>query len=468
MRAIGPSLLQLPFPAVTACGSSCRGRWQHVAAVVTASRQSRTANPVSHRFVEDVHADRVFARAAEKGHPSPAPNPRMVKRILLCLLTILLALPVLSPGHGIARARRDPGADPLVVAIVETGSGLNVLHKEFRVRPGQDLRLPTGIPSAELVRLPSKGSFQQRIDGVRDGPLGNMEPGTLYRVADTRIVGIYTPPGSDTRDITVGRWHGTGVSGAAVGARFGTNPHALLLYVTGVNEQGWQWLAEQDWIDVVSVSSFKVIDSREDKAGACQGARAVRDLVASGRLVFTASGNGDQFEQLLSPAGLAEAYQVGGVDEDGRSFGWPGRGSTRPYETGDRWSFDVADPDSLSGSMEFGGTSGAAPSTAGRAAELVAHARMILRRGTPSRGPLSDGTLTSGELTDLMHHVATPAETAPGSYLIEGYGAFRGSEVASAKRILAGRAEEPARAEEDTLHRAVEAWRTALFEARQC
>lgn len=67
-----------------------------------------------------------------------------------------------------------------------------------------------------------------------------------------------------------------------------------------------------------------------------------------------------------------------------------------------------------------------------------------------------------------MHHVATPAETAPGSYLIEGYGAFRGSEVASPKRILAGRAEEPARAEEDTLHEVVELWRTAMFEGRQC
>jgi hypothetical protein len=162
-----------------------------------------------------------------------------------------------------------------------------------------------------------------------------------------------------------------------------------------------------------------------------------------------------------------------------------GLGATRPYETGDRFVFESADADSLDGSMGFGGTSGATPSTTGRAAELITFARELLRSKTgfkdgalanigpggitPKQGPLKDGKLTREELIDVMHHSATPAEPpSPARYLVEGYGAFQQGAVDLAKKILAGQTAEPERPEEDQMHEAVESARETFFPDERC
>jgi hypothetical protein len=114
---------------------------------------------------------------------------------------------------------------------------------------------------------------------------------------------------------------------------------------------------------------------------------------------------------------------VGGVDAEGRPYVNSSRAlgtPNRSYETGDRYSFEAATCEDDKGSMDFGGTSGATPSTAGRAAELIAHARFLLgssytgvrggvlakaARGCPSAAqrPLTDADLTSEELVDVLH-----------------------------------------------------------------
>jgi hypothetical protein len=192
----------------------------------------------------------------------------------------------------------------------------------------------------------------------------------------------------------------------------------------------------------------------------------------------------------LPPSGLPENYQVGGVASDGRSQRPSTDGTagpTRPYETGDRFAFQAAAPDSLNGSVLFTGTSGSAPSTAGRAADLIQYARTLLhshagfssgalatadrdsRLRLPARGPLRDGRLTRDELIDVLHHVAVPAEPAgPTRYAIEGYGALTREAMATAKRVLAGSQELPSRTEEDQQHALVEGGRGALFPAGRC
>lgn len=318
--------------------------------------------------------------------------------------------------------------------------------------------------------------------------MGNLDVDQLYYVTGTRVF-LYVPTGSSFTDPLVDRFHGTGVASAAIGREHGTNPDAFLVFVLGRNVEGWQWLAQQSWIDAVSTSYFDPY-GRGLPGLRCGEAQYIRQIVNEGRLVFTAAGNGEQAGLATFPSGVPEAYQVGGVDDDGRSY----RPLTedhettpnRPYETGDRFSFEAADADSLSGSMLFGGTSGATPSTAGRATDLLQHGRRLLhsgatgaregalaigrtaRRGPPA-GPLADGDLTSAELVDLLHHTAIPAEPpTPMRYLVEGYGAHNSDSVEHARRVLDGRAEPTARPEEDAAHEAVESGRAVVFTEPGC
>lgn len=313
-----------------------------------------------------------------------------------------------------------------------------------------------------------------------------MEPDTLYYVRGTRVL-VYSSETSSVVDVFEDRDHGTGVASAAVGLKHGTNPDALIVLVPDRGPAGWEWLAEQSWIDAVSTSYITVLNG----ARMCHEAPFIEEMVDSGRLVFTAVGNGEQAGEVLSPSGVPQAYQVGGVDREGRTYlprleGYQST-SNRPYETGDRFEFKSADSESLWGSMDFGGTSGATPSTAGRATELIQHARMILgssftgadgevlarkvgARGLPAKGPLADGDLTAAELTDVLHHIAQPAEPAsPGRYLVEGFGALNHDAVLTlGKAVLSGSEELPQRAQDQTVHEQVEAARSALYFEGRC
>jgi hypothetical protein len=387
-----------------------------------------------------------------------------------------------SPTGAHAKPSRPPTAPPAVIAIVE--DGMNVLHSDFTIPGGGDARLPRGIGKVTRVNLPTTGNFEQRLRKAQAGPLGHLEEDTLYYVRGTRVL-VYSPSNSFSQDVFENRSHGTGVAGAAVGLKHGTNTDALLVIVVDRGPAAWEWLADQGWIDAVSTSYITILNGTER----CHEAPFVQDIIDQGRMVFSAVGNGEQIGEIMSPSGVPESYQVGGVDSEGRTY-LPQQDSpstsNRPYETGDRYDFPSTDSESLSGSMDFGGTSGATPSTAGRATELMQYARSLLdssftgalkktlvRAGrsarVPKEGPLADGDLTSSELTDVLHHIAQPAEPAsPFRYLVEGFGALNQDKaLALGKRVLSGAAKLPDRAQEDVMHERVEAARsTAYFDGR--
>lgn len=393
-------------------------------------------------------------------------------RLTLLLLALVMAAGLLPGAARPAVAKRLP--PPVVIAIVENG-GLNVLHDDFRWRAQ---RVPAAAKAAQTVSLPASGTFDERLDAARKGPLSELEPGTLYEIAGTKIAGIYVPEDSEVTDLFSDMSHATGTTSSAVGNAHGTNPTATLVYVVDSGPDAWQWVADQQWIDLVSTSYFG-----GGSRGTCVEGRHIQTIVDGGRVVFSSSGNGEQAGLVSSPSGVPGTYQVGGVDESGRSYIPAVSGTsesvtpTRPYETGDRFAFPAASPDSSGGSQEFGGTSGAGPSTAGRAAHLIQVARSILgsrwtgvRGGAlaraadpsrrPSRGPLSDGDLTGDELVDLLHRTARPAEPAsPLRYLVEGYGAHDDKTIAFAERVLRGLEEAPNRPDEDAMHERVESLR---------
>lgn len=404
-----------------------------------------------------------------------------LQRALACCLTAGL----LHAGAGIAVAK-PAETPPVVIAATENG-GINVFHSDFRATG--PVRLPEGMPAPTVLDLPSKGSFEDRIEAAREGDFGDLGGGRLYWIRGTRLL-IYTPPDIPSDfDLFEERLHATGVVAAAGGRKHGTNPDALLLYVPFASGASWRWLATQRWIDMVSTSYYPLAHGD----GRCHPTEHIRSIVASGRLVFSASGNVEQAGAVSSPPGVPESYQVGGVDEEGRTY-LPASESaadngvtpTRAYETGDRFDFPSASADGVEGSMPFGGTSGAAPSTAGRAGELIQFARALLgsdwtgsrdgklavvtgRNAPPAKGPLADGDLTAAELTDVLHRSAAPFEEAnPLRYLIEGYGAHSEDTIEFAEEVLAGTSKLPDRAEEDAMHQQVEAMRAHLMTATGC
>ena len=401
-----------------------------------------------------------------------------------------------------ADARSTPRIAPPVIAVVGESGGVNVLHEDFRL--AAPARFPTGMPTPVTVTLPAKGTFAERLRQVQAGPLGHMKPGVLYWLAGTRLLAV-APHGSATSVVggnTLGHvtidvadptgsdmlQHGTGVVGAAVSGRTGTAPTAWALVVAGDNGgAAWSYLSRQSWVDVATTSSFLL-------TAECEGVPEVRRFRAGGRVPFAAVGNTqDPQAPAAAPVGLPEFFHVGGVDEQGRTRLVPqperanafyaAEGPQRPYETGDLFAFPAPSSAALTGTMTFGGTSGASPRVAGRAAVLIAHARAVLSASPtrpaevyaaapadarlPARGPLADGLFTAGELERLLHVTAVPAEPAsPARYLVEGYGATTDAAMARARAILGGTAVEVARPDDDRLHKQVEALRAQHFDAR--
>ncbi len=410
--------------------------------------------------------------------------------IISLRLAAAIAVALAAVGSFRGTSAAEVASRPRAVIAVVENNGVNVLHDDFRVAPGDRVVLPPGFPGVRWLSLPETGSFDERLQLARQGTLGNLQPGQLYWIKGTRV-GIFIPPGSNVRDIFADREHGTGSASSAIGSRHGTNPDGLVVVVPDASVAAWSWLVKQQWIDIVSTSYYGIQADTQERRPTCPAARFITKIVEQGRMVFSSSGNVEHVGAAFAPSGVPAAYQVGGVDDVGRTYVPTSPGTslavtpTRPYETGDRFDFLAADPDSLAGSARFGGTSGATPSTAGRAADVLESARGLTgsmwtgvrdgavavgpRSARPPMGPLRDGRLEADELMRLLHHVAIPAEPqSPVRYLIEGFGALNDDAVVHAKSVVAGTAAEPDRRDEDRLHEVVETLRSALFSEVRC
>lgn len=414
-------------------------------------------------------------------------------------LVAALALASLLPSAQ-AATRSAPAVDaPGVVVAVLGEAGANLLHDDF-ARTG--VVRPAGMPAATRLSLPTRGTFQERLDAARRGPLGHLERNRLYTVDGTSIVGLIAPTSLDgtsdvvtsqppTVDVLADRRHGTGVLSALAGRRHGTARDVSVVVVLGVDEAAWRWVADQSWIDLVSTSFSEIPYSGRSRPAdlACPVQREISDLTARGGLLFAANGN-VQAHSLLPPASSPEAHHVGGTNADGSPVLVQADGSVTPdmtasrgYDTGELYSFQAADDGSLSGSMPFGGTSGATPRTAGRAANLLLSARRLLhqsgpagagllassaqRRYWPRQGPLADGALTPTELSELLDSVATPYfPYGAAGFPLEGFGALSAGSELLAVDVLAGRRPQPERLQERQLAAANQQLRKALTTGR--
>lgn len=412
------------------------------------------------------------------------------------VLAALTVTPVAAGGTPAAVA-------PPVIAVIGE-AGLNPAHVEFRHEEGP---VPP-LPPHQVITLPDAagaGSFAELADAMAAGPLGRLEPGALYRIDGTRVL-VQVPAGLDGPYDLIGgvegtaedhRRHGTGVLGAAIGTTHGTAPDAWAVFIPTGDPSGFAWLAEQDWVDAASISSYTVESFRGTAVLPCSAAPHVRAFVRD-RTFFASSGNSDS-TSLYALNSLPEFYLVGGVEQDGSAVLRPRvpasadedelsfsllRHATRTFESGDRYEFPAADFASVHGVQRFGGTSGASPSTAGRAATVVHAARVLLADDgsrpsdvlaalgdgatAPATGPLSDGALTAQELAALLHAVAEPQLVGPGRYAVEGYGALSDRTLARAQAVLRGDVPLPSRSDDDAAHQRSEDLRASVAAARAC
>lgn len=404
------------------------------------------------------------------------------------MVTVLVLTAGLTMGPAEAGPAR-PAVRPVTTIAIVGDSAINPLHVEFRTRDGRDPAYPVGMPRPVRVPLPRATSFDEAIAELARGPLGSPVPGTLYSIGGTRLLLYAASGGAGLLAPGDGRLHGTGTAAAAGGSRTGTSPDSLVVFVPGGGDAAYGWVARQRWIDVASTSVYTI-----PTTGQCAGTAGARALHRDGGLLFSSSGNlYDYYEPLASPNGLPEVYQVGGVDGTGRTWLPPHpeeeqpffalANVVRPYETGGRFSFATASGDSTTGTQPFGGTSGATPTVAGYAAELVAEARRLFgdagprdnvalatarpARRVPSTGPLADGLFTRDELVDVLHRTAVPHEAvAAGRYAVEGYGATDARSHRSALQVLRGQSAMPVRVEEGAAHAQAESARG--WQASRC
>lgn len=380
---------------------------------------------------------------------------------------------------------------PVVVATFDTGA--NPFHPCHR-RPGADVRA-AGIP--ELPEVASlKLSFEANYDAsiaASQEALAAVEAGALYHVDGTRL--LFYGQSDEVVDYYP---HGSQAASQIACREYGLAPDTWLLYLNWYLHRDHQvdymvWVAAQPWIDVVHLNiqdlplpfNGDVVD-------------AIRAMVADGKLVVLAAGNGVA-GMLVNYPMEASRYNgppgslVAGANENG---GYEAYSNLNPHVVMDGCGTVAAEPYGF-GDTTFSGTSSASPRITGYAARLLWEVRQTYPeagRGdgalvrlppdvTPPEGPLADGVLVAAELHEvtrktadpnphesrwdgdncIVYWVPQPVDSPYSVYAKMGYGEVSEHTMPLALDVLLGRAEAPERPVADTFYAASEAVRKAYW-----
>lgn len=385
-----------------------------------------------------------------------------------------------------------PGSRRTVV-VAQFDTGTNPFHPCMR-RPGQGLASPPvdGLPAAtQELRLAFQDDYRRSLDGSATA-LAGIRGGALYRIPETPLLFYGT-----STELVDDYPHGAQASSQVVCAEYGLAPDALLVVLNWYDEPSshadyLDWVAAQPWIDVVHLNIQDL-----PAPAASTTTQAIAAVIASGKLVVIAAGNG--------VAGTAPSYPMeassyngppgsliaGANDNSGHSW----YSNLDPHVVMDGCGTAAASPDSF-GETDFSGTSSASPRLAGYAARLLRDvrdaldadrgpagvlARMPADAERPTQGPMADGDLTPAELHEAIRKTATPvrhashldgedcltvpdASTSTASvYAKNGYGEVSDVTLPAALAVLLGEAPMPERPVEDRFYAASEAVREAYW-----
>jgi hypothetical protein len=384
-------------------------------------------------------------------------------RSKLALLTALVAAatPLVSPATASPSAR--PAlADRTFTVVAVPDSGINPYHTDFR-RPEL-----TAHPSTYIEGFPRKtpalelafgSNYGMNLTRDRDD-WGGVETGELVWIPGTNIIGAV--------DVTGGEYaflddlgHGTAVASIAGGRSSGPGADDVL---------------------IVAIKGT----TSDTEAVAPGAAAASRRAVADGKVVCFASGNRGVPLWHEGEQGPSWNLNVGAASSSNRGehfySGWPNDVLGIANVSG-------AAHDSVSGTVDFSGTSAATPNVCGQVARTLARVRAEV--GDVVQGPhrkslatgkgrgayLDDGRLTNYELIDAIQATAVPAEPNPphpddpssfpalpvAPWVRGGYGIVDGDSAAAALDVLLGREDRPDRSMEDAWIEALDGLRNALW-----
>ncbi len=367
----------------------------------------------------------------------------------------------------------------VVIAVIDTG--INVYHQEFHAPDRWDTH------QAEPQTLTETPILQDTLQDIEPIPLTldnddwdatieedwdatieedwdtlmSLKKETLYTFPGTKVLGaisfidqpddwplILDRPGHYT--------HGTMTASRAVGETVSIpadNPNIWLVKVQGFTTKALDWTAEQDWIDIVSISAgLSPLTTLPGAPNALdQGAIEAYQNLANEKPFFASSGNGVGNTAtagypvwLRGASGAPDAISVGATDNDHMTQ-WHNQD---PYIAADGCRNPAAPADTTHEiANNGGGTSSATPFSAGGAALMLLEARTLLDDDTvgptldmtrtmpedawdsqnprdaqvilaqgeapPSEGPLKDGVFTMRDFKNTLYRTAlqTPIET---------------------------------------------------------
>lgn len=324
---------------------------------------------------------------------------------------------------------------------------------------------------------------------------------TLYWIPGTKFVGMYgmctNLPGSGHGAMTSGRAGGNTISAGGNGTLLVHVRAPLSLEVDADGDscegQATRWTADQPWIDIQSHSWGNFVQCGDIAYNQLSGWSEAFQYARDRQLVFVAAANGYGNSGTLgypshcqSNAGVAGVVTVSATDNQG-------------YASWSNWFPAIAADGCANPAVREsttnelantgGGTSSATPYSAGAMAKVILESRRIFRDPgvgihdgvvatlqaggtTPDAGPLADGVFTMDEAKAVLFHTArSPPEEDPSDgdaclnqipssaedpglawFPFVGYGEVNPDTVAHAIEVIAGRADEPVRAQEDDLY----------------
>ncbi len=393
------------------------------------------------------------------------------------------------------------GADDVVViAVIDNGFDLyhfdwlgSEMPQHLDDDPSNDLPLDTS-PDQWLPGFPDPSSFDtyDRLDLTLplfedDSRVGlnasdasewsKIETSTAdaahyYWAPDTKVIGLVDFDDHDVHDH--GQAHGSGTSSVAAGARNGSCPECLVVFVDygtpDTAEDAINWVMDQPWIDVITNSyGLSATPVTRDRLYAGSDTGRQRSSSERGQTIFFSAGNGQANTFTVPNSTLYSSQEgpdwimtVGAISPGGASF----TGAGKPVDVA---SLGLDYPSSYcNGEVtcegKFSGTSNSTPVVAGMYAQALHRSRVALagpsrvqEEGLVAVGEpiacgavrpdceLGDGKLTAVELrtrflhgavhTDQGYHagsivIGQGTPTAPPSqeheFLAEGHGSYFG------------------------------------------
>lgn len=438
----------------------------------------------------------------------------------------------LPKGKQVACSLRTFRKKPFVViAFVDTG--INPYHQDFRAPEfvHHPSRYIEGYPKdAKSFKAALDVADKKGYDAARKADETDwlrVMSSELHWFPGTRIIGGISLGSGATngdyseRKVLDDHSHGTGVASVAAGQFFGSNPNALIVMVESLGERPLEWANSQEWIDIVSnswgnLANLPLGDPSSTKTATDRGQTVVFSAGngatnTNSSTVFPPDGpvedpckckTPDSDNSMTDPwSGPSWLLTIGAISPiNGQDHWW----HSYPVDVssfGSKWraagafGVKIKPDDENIETRDFGGTSCAAPTTAGVLSRIILEARTMLgdthggqrpkqavavgpKSRAPKKGPLEDGILTRLEAEELVQRTAfpTPADpqkilwdyavrpTTPAYFVHQGYGVVYRESLAFALKVLVGKEPMPERADADAWIEATDAVRDAIWD----